>query len=136
MSDQDRRALARLAGDGDLLAARRLVALLEREQNIENWIPAQFNEPALGDHVKIIEHKPPINTVGEWAGTIQSRSGLFVEVTPDSWDDIHWTTESVQRREPHQQPPNAIFLHQAEITAIERRTYDLPSLQPPAPRGS
>ena len=33
MSDEKRRALARLAGDGDLEAARHLVALLEREQD-------------------------------------------------------------------------------------------------------
>lgn len=32
MSDTERRALARAAGDGDLSAARKLVALLSREQ--------------------------------------------------------------------------------------------------------
>lgn len=35
MSDSERRALARAAGDGDLGAARKLVALLSREQVVD-----------------------------------------------------------------------------------------------------
>ena len=34
MSDEERRSLARLAGEGDLTAARRLVSMLEREVTV------------------------------------------------------------------------------------------------------
>lgn len=36
MGDTERRELARLAGDGDLTAAERLVILIRREQNVQN----------------------------------------------------------------------------------------------------
>lgn len=76
MSDQDRRALARSAGEGDLPAARKLVKLLEREQNLalgpETLLRDLPNEKFHDIRVKLIlttlPHPGAIQTLGDLAG--------------------------------------------------------------------
>jgi len=76
MSDQETRALARKAGEGDLAAARRLVAMLEREQSARQ--PEPQPETSSRHSSRAAPRKGRCEAVKKNGNRCEMRSGLGV----------------------------------------------------------